>query len=74
MSVSDKPVVISCALTGAATTRKQCPVLPYTPIEIAAEAQRAYEAGATIVHIHAREDDGKPSWNADIFKRIKEET
>ena len=71
---TEKPVIISCALTGAATTRKQCPALPYTPVEIAEEAQRAFDAGATIVHIHAREDDGKPSWDKHIFKRIKEET
>ncbi len=67
------PVVISCALTGAVTTRKQCPAIPYTPSEIADEASRAYDAGATIVHIHAREDDGKPSWRLPVFQKIKEE-
>lgn len=67
------PVVISCALTGAAADRRQCPSLPYTPIEIAEEAKRAYDAGATIVHIHAREDDGTPSWRLPVFQSIREE-
>lgn len=73
MSAQQQPVIISCALTGAATTRKQCPALPYTPAEIGEEAKRAYEAGSTIVHIHAREDDGKPTWKLETFQRIEEE-
>lgn len=72
MSDSDK-VILSCALTGAVTTKKHCPAIPYTPVEIALEAQRAYEAGATIVHIHARTDDGAPSWDRAVFARIMEE-
>ncbi|MBI3555550.1 MAG: 3-keto-5-aminohexanoate cleavage protein [Deltaproteobacteria bacterium] len=68
-----EPIIISCALTGAATDRRQCPVLPYTPVEIAEEAERAYDAGATIVHIHAREDDGRPSWRLPLFQAIKAE-
>lgn len=67
------PVIVSCALTGAATTRKQCPHIPYTPSEIADEAKRAFDAGATIVHIHARENDGTPSWRPDVFRAIQEE-
>jgi uncharacterized protein (DUF849 family) len=43
-------VIVSCALTGAVTTQKH----GYPPVEIAEEARRAYEAGATIVYIHAR--------------------
>ena len=68
-----KPIVVSCALTGVAATRKQCPWVPYTPVEIAEEAKRAFDAGATIVHIHAREDDGKPSWRLPVFQQIKKE-
>ena len=63
-------VIVTAALTGALADRKQCPHLPYTPEEIAEEARRAYEAGASIVHIHAREDDGKPSWRAEKFQEI----
>ena len=57
MPDADK-VIVSCALTGAVTTKKHCPAIPYTPVEIAEEARRAHEAGAAIVHIHARNDDG----------------
>ncbi len=69
MADSDK-VVITCALTGAVTTRRQCEAIPYTPVEIAEEARRAHEAGAAVVHIHARNDDGTPTWSADTFEQI----
>jgi 3-keto-5-aminohexanoate cleavage enzyme len=72
MGLADK-VIISCALTGAVTSKKHCPAIPYTPEEIADEARRAYDAGATIVHIHARTDDGAPTWDAGVFARIKQE-
>jgi uncharacterized protein (DUF849 family) len=73
MTTSDK-VILSCALTGAVTTKKHCPAIPYTPVEIAEEARRAYEAGATIVHIHARTDEGAPTWEPAVFQRIMDET
>jgi len=72
--VSTDKVIISCALTGAVTTKKHCPAIPYTPVEIAEEAKRAYDAGAAIVHIHARNDDGSPTWNKDTFQKIMDET
>jgi uncharacterized protein (DUF849 family) len=72
MSLEDK-VIISCALTGAVTTKKHCPAIPYTPVEIAEEAKRAYDAGAAIVHIHARTDDGMPTWEVETFRKIMEE-
>ncbi|HET6610737.1 MAG TPA: 3-keto-5-aminohexanoate cleavage protein [Kofleriaceae bacterium] len=67
--MNDK-VIISAALTGAVTTKRHCPAIPYTPDEIADEAKRAYDAGAAIVHIHARTDDGAPTWDPDVFARI----
>src|SRR5690349_13110874 len=73
MSLDDK-VILSCALTGAVTTKKHCPAIPYTPVEIAEEAKRAYDAGATIVHIHARTDEGAPTWSKETFARIQQET
>jgi 3-keto-5-aminohexanoate cleavage enzyme len=73
MSTRDK-VIISCALTGAVTSKKHCPAIPYTPVEIAEEARRAHDAGAAIVHIHARTDDGLPSWDKEVFARIMDET
>jgi 3-keto-5-aminohexanoate cleavage enzyme len=71
---ADGKVILSCALTGAVTTKKHCAAIPYTPVEIAEEARRAYEAGAAIVHVHARNDDGSPTWNNATFARIMEET
>ena len=65
--------VITCALTGVLANRSQCPAIPYTPAEIAEEARRAYEAGASVVHIHARNDDGSPTASPAVFARIKEE-
>lgn len=66
-------LVLSAALTGAATNRSHCPAIPYTPIEIAEEGKRAVDAGASILHIHAREDDGTPSWRQEVFEAIKRE-
>lgn len=72
MNAADK-VILSCALTGAVTTKKHCPAIPYTPVEIAEEAKRAYEAGAAIVHVHARNADGSPTWSKDVFAEIMAE-
>jgi len=65
--------VITCALSGVLANRKQCHAIPYTPEEIAEEARRAYEAGAAVVHIHARNEDGSPTFSPAVFARIKEE-
>ena len=72
MSSADK-VVLSCALTGAVTTKKHCPAIPYTPVEIAEEARRAWEAGAAVVHIHARTDDGAPTYEPHVYAAIRRE-
>jgi 3-keto-5-aminohexanoate cleavage enzyme len=71
MNPADK-VIISAALTGAVTTKRHCPAIPYTPEEIADEAKRAYDAGAAIVHIHARTDQGAPTWDKEVFAQIME--
>ncbi len=65
--------VVTCALTGVLANRKQCPAIPYTPVEIAEEARRAYEAGASVVHLHARNDDGSPTFSPATFAAIKRE-
>lgn len=72
MAFSD-PVILSCALTGVLADRRQCPAIPYTPAEIGDEARRAYEAGATVAHIHARNDDGTPTFAPERFGEIKAE-
>ncbi len=71
--MSSKTVIITCALTGVLAKKEQCPGIPYSPVEIAEEAKRAYEAGATIVHIHARRPDGGASWESSVFGEIKAE-
>ncbi|MBK6520106.1 MAG: 3-keto-5-aminohexanoate cleavage protein [Polyangiaceae bacterium] len=65
--------VVTCALTGVLANRKQCPGIPYTPAEIADEAKRAYDAGASVVHIHARNDDGSPTFSTEVFRQIRAE-
>jgi len=72
MSHEDK-VIVTCAITGVLASRDQCPGIPYTPLEIAEECRRAYEAGASVVHIHARNDDGTPSYSPDVFEVIARE-
>ena len=67
------PVVITAALTGVLATRDQCPAIPYTPQEIGEEAKRAADAGAAIVHIHARSPEGGPEWRVEVFAEILDE-
>ena len=69
----NEKVVITAALTGSLADRKHCPGIPYTPQEIADEAIRSYNAGATIVHIHVREPDGKASWRPELFKEVADQ-
>jgi len=67
-------VIVTCALTGVVANRDQCPYLPYSPVEIADEAKRAYDAGAAVVHIHGREPQtGEQSWSTEIYSQIKHE-
>jgi len=66
-------VIVTAALTGVLATRDQCPAIPYTPKEIGEEAKRAAEAGAAIVHIHARTPQGGPDWSLDTFAEIFDE-
>lgn len=68
-----KKIVISAALTGVLARREQCPYIPYTPEEIALEGKRAVEAGASILHIHARKDDGMPAYDIETYRKIGEE-
>ncbi len=62
--------IVTAALTGVLATRDQCPAIPYTPKEIGEEAKRAADAGAAIVHIHARTHDGGPDWRLETFAEI----
>lgn len=64
--------IITCAMSGIAANRDQCPAIPYTPEDYAAEARRAYDAGASVLHIHARYPDGKPSFRVEEYRSITE--
>ena len=70
MSSFGDPVIISCSISGVIANRDQCPALPYTPEEYAAEARRAVDEGASQIHIHARKPDGTPSYEIEDFKAI----
>jgi 3-keto-5-aminohexanoate cleavage enzyme len=72
MSRFDDPVIISCSISGAIANRDQCPAIPYTPEEYAAEARRAVDEGASQIHIHARTPDGTPSYEIEDFRAISE--
>ena len=61
-------VILTVAPTGSSTSRKQTPYVPLTPAEIAEETYRSWQAGASVVHLHVREDDGSPCMNYDKFK------
>jgi 3-keto-5-aminohexanoate cleavage enzyme len=68
----DHPVVITCSISGAIANRAQCPAIPYTPAEYAAEARRIVDEGAVHIHIHARKPDGTPSYEIEDFSAISE--
>jgi 3-keto-5-aminohexanoate cleavage enzyme len=72
MSRFEDPVVISCSISGVIANRDQCPAIPYTPEEYAAEARRAVDEGASQIHIHARTPDGTPSYEIEDFAAITE--
>jgi uncharacterized protein (DUF849 family) len=71
MSLED-PVVITCSISGAIANREQCPAIPYTPAEYAAEARRIVDEGGVHIHIHARRPDGTPSYEIEDFAAITE--
>jgi uncharacterized protein (DUF849 family) len=71
MSVED-PCVITCAISGAIANREQCPAIPYTPEEYAAEARRIIDEGGVHIHIHARTPEGTPSYEVEDFVAIRD--
>jgi 3-keto-5-aminohexanoate cleavage enzyme len=68
----ERPAIITCSISGAIADREQCPAIPYTPGEYAAEARRIVDEGGVHIHIHARSPDGKPSYEIEDFQAIKE--
>ena len=71
-------VILTAAIVGAEITREQTPHLPITPQEIADEAARCREAGVAVIHLHVREDDGRPTQSkerfAETIERIRAKT
>ena len=65
-------LIITSAICGAEVTKEHNPAVPYTVEEIAREAYTAYSAGASIIHLHVREDDGSPTQSKDRFKACME--
>jgi 3-keto-5-aminohexanoate cleavage enzyme len=72
MSRFEEPAIITCSISGAVAGRDQCPAIPYTPEEYAAEARRAVDEGASMIHIHARTPEGVPSYEVEDFRAITE--
>ena len=62
------PLIITTALTGAETAKEVQPNLPITPAEQAETAQKCFEAGSRVLHLHVREDDGSPSQRLERFE------
>jgi 3-keto-5-aminohexanoate cleavage enzyme len=63
------PAILTAAICGAETTRAQTPYLPITADELAAEAERCAKAGASVIHLHVRTDDGAPTQDRALFEK-----
>jgi 3-keto-5-aminohexanoate cleavage enzyme len=64
------PLIINVALTGMVATRERVPHAPLTAAEIADDAERCCAAGATIVHLHARDAEGRPDWRRAAYAEL----
>jgi len=64
------PLIITCAVIGAELTETDSPYLPLIPDDIAKSAIEAVNAGAHIIHLHVRDENGKPSQRVDLFERV----
>ena len=65
------PVIITVAMTGAIPRKKDCPGLPVTTSEQIEEIHKAYEAGASLAHIHVRNPDESPSSDPDLYAAVQ---
>lgn len=68
--MTNKPLIISCPVVGAELTREIYPPLPLTPDEIADAAAGVVAAGASIIHLHVRDEEGKPTQRVDVFETV----
>lgn len=67
-----EPVIITVAITGALPRKKDSPAVPVTPAEQIESTHEAFEAGASLVHIHVRGEDESPSSEPELFARVQE--
>lgn len=67
-----EPVIVTVAAVGAEVTREQQPNLPITPEELARDASECEAAGASIYHLHVRDDAGNPTMDVETFRRAHE--
>ncbi len=67
-----KPVILCVAITGSLPGKKDKPAIPITPAEQIESTQEAFEAGASLVHIHVRNPDETPSSDPELFRQVQE--
>ncbi len=67
-----QPVIITVAITGALPRKKDSPAVPVTPSEQIESTHEAFEAGASLVHIHVRNPDESPSSDPELYGRVQE--
>ena len=72
MTRFDDPVILTNSISGVVANKEQCPGIPYSPEEYAAEARRVVDEGCSMIHIHARKPDGSPSYEVEDFRAITE--
>ena len=70
--MNDNPVIITVAVVGAEVLREHTPYIPITPEEIAEDVYQSWKKGASIAHLHVRDEDGNPSQDKDTFKKVTE--
>lgn len=63
-------LIINLAATGMVPTQADNPAVPITPDEIAEDCRRCYDAGASILHLHARDETGAPTYQSDVYRQI----
>ncbi|MCK4324783.1 MAG: 3-keto-5-aminohexanoate cleavage protein [Armatimonadetes bacterium] len=68
--LAGKPVIINAALTGMVPTKEDTPHVPITIEEIAADVEGVADAGASVVHLHPRDENGQPTCDPEIYRRL----
>ena len=63
-------LIITAAICGAEVTKEHNPAVPYTVEEMVREAKSAYDAGAAVIHVHVRTDDGTPTQDRERFRVV----